>query len=109
VPLEQVTTAADVRDLRRANEERYFQANRALATLDVLAGHAERNFLDRELVMQEWAELFALIGGPARLFAEVRAAELGMRGLPWNHLLKFANEAAQWLERPRRSTWRKWS
>lgn len=103
VLLDHVTSTSDVRRLR-ADEEAYFAVNRALATLDVLAGHAERGWMDRELVLAEWGELFALIAPPAKHFAAVRAEELGLRSLPWPHLRRLGAIATERMQGDDRSS-----
>lgn len=87
--LEGIRSQEDVRTMRASCEDDYFSVNRALATLDALAGHASRRWISADLVLDEWGPLYQLVGQPARHFAAVRAEELGLETPPWPHLHRF--------------------
>lgn len=81
--------ARQARSTNPAEREAYAQVGRALAMLDVLGLHVEKNLVDKDLVLGEWRGNLAELRPAIEMYLPTRAPDA------WPHLRMLLAEAAR--------------
>lgn len=90
--LERVNSESDAVVLRQENESAYFSINRSIAMLDVVALYVRKNYVAKELVAEEWGEVYRQCYVHARFYIAARHKELTFNSALWPHFVWFAGE-----------------
>jgi hypothetical protein len=91
--LEHINSETDAVALRRKDEIAYFSINRSIAMLDVVALYVKKNFVAKDLILEEWGEVYRQCYIHARYYIAVRQKELTFSFPLWPHFTWLAKEA----------------
>jgi hypothetical protein len=96
---EQINSLEDAERLRASGHPDGQAAAGALAMLDILSLYVDREYVEKELVLDEWGHVLADLKDSAAIFMRNRMMPNGRR--PWRHYQDFVEKAVAWArDRP---------
>ncbi|WP_431773594.1 hypothetical protein [Streptomyces cucumeris] len=96
---ERIHSVEDAKDIRAHDAEGHRQAASALAMLDILGLYAEKGFVDKRLVLEEWGRVLVELDYNIRYALRERKQQTQTEWLPWPHLQRLLRDAEEWAEK----------
>ncbi len=67
--------------------------------LDILGLYAEKGFVDKRLVLEEWGRVLVELDYNIRYALRERKQQTQTEWLPWPHLQRLLRDAEEWAEK----------